>query len=109
MDTIILPFDHAVPQGLEVVEATGVSEAGEQSIEDGSTIGYHIIQYGTQTDLIKANYPYLVRNLELLAEREQQSHGAPEPRDAGAQPLRSTPSPAIPPTAKTTITTVQAF
>lgn len=80
-NTIILPFDHAVPQGLEVVEATGVSEAGEQSIEDGSTIGYHIIQYGSKTDLIKANYPYLVRNREL----EQQSQGAPRRRSAATK------------------------
>lgn len=84
-NTIILPFDHAVPEGLEVVEATGVSETGKQSIEDGSTIGYHIIQYGLQTDLIKANYPYLVRNLELLAEREQQSQGAPRRRSAATK------------------------
>lgn len=84
-NTIILPFDHAVPEGLEVVEATGVSEAGEQSIEDGSTIGYHIIQYGSKTDLIKANYPYLVRNLELIAEREQQSQGAPRRRSAATK------------------------
>ena len=76
-NTIILPFDHAVPRELQVVEATGVSEPGEQFLEDGRKIVYHVIRYGNDVDVIKANYPYLVRNREILAEREQEKQSAP--------------------------------
>lgn len=72
-NTVILPFDHEIPDGLEVCEAVGVTGTAMEQFADGTTIDYHVIFYSSPVASIRANYPYLVRNKALVDERAGRS------------------------------------
>ena len=60
-NTLILPFDHNAPEGLEVYRATGHTDGSK--LAEGVNYEYHLISLSGETvTQIKANTPYIVKN-----------------------------------------------
>lgn len=62
-DTLVLPFDHEVPEDLELHNVTGIEAKPVTSIVDGTETGeyYFVLSYERHEDqVIRAHTPYLV-------------------------------------------------
>ena len=84
-NTLMLPFDHSIPDGLVVREATGVT-THHNAKAVASEADYHVMTLSDPVDQIKANIPYIVEHTAVpkgtVTEAEPKSRAADATEDA---------------------------